>query len=132
MPRRDGENLTYLCGRKPVVRKDLAEKVKLELRIKEIEAEGRIRISESDQVGESHSRFRKSTYREQRTGVAGSCSFKELGVSTAGIQGTCPVEMRKDMPGTHAELKNRMLSLEVCICVWKHLRVLKDIKQQSE
>lgn len=70
MPRRDGENLTYLCGRKPVVRKDLAEKVKLELRIKEIEAEGRIRISESDQVGESHSRFRKSTYREQRTGVA--------------------------------------------------------------
>ena len=64
--------------------------------------------------------------------MAGGCSFKELGVSTAGIQGTCPVEMQNDTPGTHTELKNRMLFLEVCILLWKDLRVLKDIKQQSE
>ena len=45
MPSRDDwETLTYLSGRQRVVKKDLAEKVKLELRIKEIGRKGRIRL----------------------------------------------------------------------------------------
>ena len=46
MQRRDDrETLTYLSGGQWVVKKDLAEKVKLELRIKEIDGKGRIRLS---------------------------------------------------------------------------------------
>lgn len=43
--RDDRETLTYLSGGQWVVKKDLAEKVKLELRIKEIDGKGRIRLS---------------------------------------------------------------------------------------
>lgn len=73
-------------------------------------------------MGESPSRLRESTYQEQNTGVAGGGSFRDLTVLLASRQ-RAQLRRRRTHQVLHevAALKNRTLSSEVCILLWKDL-----------
>lgn len=60
--------------------------------------------------------------------ILGNCKV----FNATGIQVTWAAEMQRDMPGTHAELKNCKLSSEVVVLHWRDLGVMKGFKQGSE